>query len=250
MKDITVLIADCRPLTRLGLKTALESVAAVRVVAEAACDVEAVKGTALLRPMVMVVDMGLPELGGVRTAQLARLDSPETRVVILGNGGTAEQAPLGFASRCSLLVPNDIASDALVSVVQHLAVADSDMDDAELQAIAGNGGPAGQAHNPLASTNTLTDREWEVLGWISCGLTNGEIARLLALSQHTIKNHVRSILRKLGAKNRTAASSYFINGAHRSPPHLSELQGIVRRRAPASVARPGLALARSSRSHR
>ena len=250
MKDITVLIADCRPLTRLGLKTALESVATVRVVAEAACDVEAVKGASLLRPTVMVVDMALPELGGVRTAQLARLDSPETRVVILGNGGTAEQAQLGFASRCSLLVPNDIASDGLVSVVQHLAVADSDMDDAGLRATAGNGSPAGQAHNPLASTNTLTDREWEILGWISCGLTNGEIARLLALSEHTIKNHVRNILRKLGAKNRTAASIHFTEGARRPSPQLPELLGIARRRAPASVARQGLALVRSARSDR
>lgn len=242
MKDITVLIADGRPLTRLGLKTALESVATVRVVAEAACDVEAVRGAALLRPMVMVVDIALPELGGVRTARLARLDSPETRVVILGNGGKAEQSSLGFASRRSLLVPNDIASDGLVSVVQHLAVEDSDMDDAEIQATADHDGPAPHAYNPLASTDTLTDREWEILGWISCGHTNREIARVLALSEHTIKNHVRNILRKLGAKNRTAASIHFTEGGRRPSPQLPEFLGIAGRIAPASVARRGLPL--------
>ncbi len=239
MKDITVLIADCRPLTRLGLKTALESVAAVRVVAEAACDVEAVQGAALLRPTVRVVDMALPELGGVRTAQLARLDSPETRAVILGNGDTAEQPPLGFASRCSLLVPNDIASDGLVSLVQQVGVEGADMDDGEFPTTLDDGGSGCQGRNHGISTNTLTDREWEILGWISCGLTNREIARALALSEHTIKNHVRNILRKLGAKNRTAASIHFTEGARRPSPHLLELVGIAGRRAPASIARQG-----------
>ncbi len=218
MMDITVLIADSRPLTRLGLRTALESVGFIKVVAEAACDTEAIGSAVLLRPNVMLVDIGLPEMGGVRTARLTRRDSPETRAVILGEGGSAEGGRLGFDSRCSLYVPNSIAAEPLVSLVQRLAVTEADTDGSEPQAAPGRDGP----------TDTLTLREWEVLGWVSRGFTNREIARVLALSEHTVKNHVRNILHKLGAKNRTAASIHFRERSYRPLPHLPDLLGIAR----------------------
>lgn len=220
MMDVTVLIADSRPLARLGLRTALESVSFIKVVAEAACDTEAVRRAVLVRPDVMLIDIGLPEMGGVRTTRLTMLDSPETRALILGDAGSVAGGPRGFASHSSLYVPNDIAPDALVSLVQHLAKAQVDTDGAEYQAAWGDGGSGCVARHPSGPTDRLTHREWEILGWVSCGLTNREIARLLALSEHTIKNHVRNVLHKLGAKNRTAASAYF---RERSPQPLPEL---------------------------
>ncbi len=228
MMDITVLIADSRPLTRLGLRTALESVGFVKVVAEAACDTEAIGSAVLLRPNVMLVDIGLPEMGGVRTVRLTRRDSPETRALILGEGGSAEGGRLGFASRCSLYVPNSIAAEPLVSLVQRLAVTEADTDGSELQAAPGSDGPGYLERYPSVSSDTLTLREWEVLGWVSRGFTNREIARVLALSEHTVKNHVRNILHKLGAKNRTAASIHFRERSYRPLPHLPDLLGIAR----------------------
>ena len=228
MMDITVLIADSRPLTRLGLRTALESVGFIKVLAEAACDAEAIGSAVLLRPNVMLVDIGLPEMGGVRTARLTRRDSPETRVLILGEEGSAEGGRPGFASRCSLYVPNSIAAEPLVSLVQRLAVTEADTDGSELQAAPGGDGPGNLGRYPSVSSDTLTLREWEVLRWVSRGLTNREIARVLALSEHTIKNHVRNILRKLGAKNRTAASSHFREHSYRPLPYPPDLLSIPR----------------------
>ncbi len=227
MMNITVLIADSRPLTRLGLRTALESVGFIKVLAEAACDTEAIGSAALLRPDVMLVDIGLPEMGGVRTARLTRRDSPETRVLILGEGGSAEGGALGFASRCGLYVPNSIAAEPLVSLVQRLAVTEADTDGSALQAAPGSDGPGYLVRYPSVSSDTLTTREWEVLGWVSRGFTNREIARVLALSEHTVKNHVRNILHKLGAKNRTAASIHFRERSHRPLAHLPDLLGIA-----------------------
>jgi DNA-binding NarL/FixJ family response regulator len=230
MTEITVLIADGRPLTRLGLRTALETVGTIRVVGEAACDVEAVRRALALRPRVVVVDSELPEMGGGHTARRIRLESPETGVLILGDPGVEERGTIGFDSGRDLYVPNDVPAGALLTIVQQVAGEETRVDDAELRATPGDSfAPfqAVQVHSSSDSIRELTDREWQILGWVSFGQTNKEIAQTLALSEHTIKNHVRNILHKLGAKNRTAASIHFMERAATSPRPLANLSELL-----------------------
>ena len=115
-----------------------------------------------------------------------------------------------------------------MSLVQRLAVTEADTDGPELQAAPGSDGSGYLERYPSVSSDTLTLREWEVLGWVSRGFTNREIARVLALSEHTVKNHVRNILHKLGAKNRTAASIHFRERSYRPLAHLPDLLGVAR----------------------
>jgi DNA-binding NarL/FixJ family response regulator len=214
---LRILVADDHALVRRGLCDVLAEAADIEVVAEAGNGAEAVQLARALRPNgldLVLMDIDMPGLDGVATVRRLTAEHPDLPVVMLTVSvlerdllAAVEAGAVGYLSK-------SIASDGLVR-----ALRDFHRDGAlpmsrtmaarvlgHLRAAAHRGQPACGAANE-SSTPKLTPREREVLELMSRGARDREIGDHLGLSQFTIKKHVKSLLHKLGVRNRVEAAA-------------------------------------------
>ncbi len=199
-KPISVLIADDHPVVRQGLEVLLGVQDNLLVVGSAADGAEAVRLTAELRPDVLLLDLKLPVLDGIAVLRELRSAMLPTRTLVLTSATDPALATLAMQAGAAGLVYKDIDPDALVRAVRsvhdgHTLLAPQ---AAELLVRPGRAADGG--------LRSLTGREREVLALITDGRSNREIARLLQLSEKTVKTHVSSVLAKLGVADRTQAA--------------------------------------------
>ncbi len=199
-KPISVLIADDHPVVRQGLEVLLGVQDNLLVVGSAADGAEAVRLTTELRPDVLLLDLKLPVLDGIAVLRELRSAMLPTRTLVLTSATDPALATLAMQAGAAGLVYKDIDPDALVRAVRsvhdgHTLLAPQ---AAELLVRPGRAADGG--------LRSLTGREREVLALIADGRSNREIARLLQLSEKTVKTHVSSVLAKLGVADRTQAA--------------------------------------------
>ena len=206
---IRVLVVDDQALFREALVALLAVQAGIDVVGEAANGQEAVEAVGRLRPDVVLMDLRMPVLDGVGATRRLRVDHPGVRVLALTTfDGDAEVFPALRAGAVGYLL-KDATTERLVEAVVAADRGESVLAPsvaAKLVArVATLPDPApGPAPQPLV--DPLTDRELEVLRHLAAGKSNREIAQAVFLTEGTVKNHVTSILAKLGARDRTQAA--------------------------------------------
>jgi NarL family two-component system response regulator YdfI len=128
----------------------------------------------------------------------------EATIVVLSDHSEPGRLAAALRAGIRAILPSNISPEQLVAALQAVAAGLTVMHPAEIDAMF----PAGPTSRPLAElTEPLTPRENEVLQMLASGLANKEIAARLAISEHTVKFHVTSILGKLGAGSRTEAVS-------------------------------------------
>jgi DNA-binding NarL/FixJ family response regulator len=128
----------------------------------------------------------------------------EATIVVLSDHSESRRLAAALRAGVRAILPSNISPEQLVAALQAVAAGLTVMHPAEIDAMF----PAGPTSRPLAElTEPLTPRESEVLQMLASGLANKEIAARLAISEHTVKFHVASILGKLGAESRTEAVS-------------------------------------------
>jgi NarL family two-component system response regulator YdfI len=128
----------------------------------------------------------------------------EATIVVLSDPSESRRLAAALREGVRAILPSNISPEQLVAALQAVAAGLTVMHPAEIDAMF----PAGPTSRPLAElTEPLTPRENEVLQMLASGLANKEIAARLAISDHTVKFHVASILGKLGAGSRTEAVS-------------------------------------------
>jgi DNA-binding NarL/FixJ family response regulator len=207
-RRIRVLVVDDQALFREALVALLAMQAGIEVVGEAANGQEAIEAVGRARPDVVLMDLRMPVLDGVSATRRLRVDHPGVRVLALTTfDGDAEVFPALRAGAVGYLL-KDATTDRLVEAVVAADRGESVLAPsvaAKLVArVATLPEPApGPAPQPLV--DPLTDRELEVLRHLAAGKSNREIAQAVFLSEGTVKNHVTSILAKLGARDRTQA---------------------------------------------
>jgi DNA-binding NarL/FixJ family response regulator len=196
-----VVVADDHPVFRAGLRAILDAAPDLEVVAEAADGVEAVDLTVRHAPDLLLLDLQMPELGGLDVIPQVLAQRPETRILVLTMQDQRESltAALRLGARGYLLKGSGHAEvlGAVRGVLAGVAVLSSGVADHLPGLVAG--APTRRAFPGL------TDREEEILGLMALGRTNSEIAAELTLSLKTVRNYVSSIFAKIGVAGRAQA---------------------------------------------
>ena len=217
MREITLLIADDHPLFRQGVVDALSLEKDFRIIAQASNGEEAINQIRSLRPMVAILDVNMPGMNGQQVTHQVTSNNLPTRVVMLTGYDDVEQAIhamlAGAAGYCAKEIEPDVLALTIRAVADgKFAIAGSIFNRRELDAWIDDQmeGARKSYSEPGSPFHPLSDREMEVLSYVTRGMSNKEIALLLGISQQTVKNHVTSLLRKLGVEDRTQAAIYAI----------------------------------------
>jgi len=199
---IRALIVDDHPVTREGLRTALElSEEAVVVVGEASSGEEAVERAAELTPDVVFMDVRMPGIDGIEATRRIREASPETKIILItideSRGAISEAIQAGVSGYLLKDASADTLIDAARNAVEGRAVIHPQLTKTFIEEVHLGETPAEQA--------PLSKREREILQKIANGATTKEVASELGISPHTVKTHLERIFEKLGANDRAQA---------------------------------------------
>jgi len=207
-EPIRVLLVDDQALFREGLRTLLGMQPGLEVVGEAANGEEALRLAAKLCPQVVLMDLRMPVLDGVTATRRLREAQPDCRVIVMTTFDDDEYVFEGLRAGAVGYLLKDVPSEKLVEAIRAAACGESFLQPSvAAKVIAEFSRLAEQAqakpHPPLVEP--LSERELEVLRLVARGASNKEIAAALFIAEGTVKNHLTSILGKLGARDRTQA---------------------------------------------
>jgi len=206
---ISVLLVDDHALVRKGFKLMLDAQPDLTVVGEAGDGDEAVRLSRELRPDVVVMDLHMPGLDGVRATELITGELPEVRVLALSTFDLDENVLAALRAGAFGFLPKDVSPEELVAGVRVVHEGEAALAPRLLPRLIGTfvrgTGPRTPARRVNAKVDALTDREREILTLIARGLSNAEIAAELGVSPSTVKNHVTSLFAKIEVRDRAQA---------------------------------------------
>ena len=200
-KRLRVAIVEDHALTRAGLRTTLES--AFDVVAEAPDGVAGFDAVARERPDVAVIDIGLPGIDGIALTQRIRAELPGTHVVIVTMIDLQEEVIAALAAGADAYCLKSSDPGRIVDAVRISAEGGAYFDPQIAHVVLARFSPNVK---DASSRSPLTPRETEILRLIADGRANTEIAETLHIGLGTVKGHIRDILEKLSAADRTQAA--------------------------------------------
>jgi DNA-binding NarL/FixJ family response regulator len=199
---VGVLIVDDHRMFSESLSRLLADEEGITVLGVAATGADAIEMVGRLHPNVVLMDYQLPDQDGVSVTTKIRRQSPEVMVVML-TGSTEDRVLLAaIDAGCSGFLTKDRAAAEVVNAVRAAAVGEALISPALLARLLPK---LNRTQRTLGED--LSDREREILGFLARGMTNKVIAAELFLSVNTIRNHVQSVLGKLGAHSKLEAVS-------------------------------------------
>jgi len=204
---IRILVAEDHLVARVGVSAIVNMQNDMTVVAEASNGQQAVDLYRKHLPDVALLDMRMPIMSGVEAAQAIRAEFAHARMIALTTYGGDEDIRRALAAGVQAYLTKDVLHDELLKAIRAVHAGQTYL-------------PAGVAAALAAQMPRpdLSAREVQVLELIVRGLANKQIAYSLNIAEHTVKNHVKNILSKLGVQDRTQAATAAIQ---RGIVHLS-----------------------------
>lgn len=198
---IRVIIVDDHAMTRTGLRFFLTAYDDLELVGEAGSGEEALALCHQTRPDVVLMDMVMPGMDGATAIHCIRQDYPQTEILVLTSFEQDDMVQQALQAGAIGYLLKNVSAHLLAEAIRAAHAGRSTLAEEVAGAV------VVLARQPNGSGYKLTHREREVLSLLVEGLSNAQIASRLAISQATVKYHVRSILSKLGAASRTEAVS-------------------------------------------
>ncbi|MFJ6915872.1 response regulator [Streptomyces sp. NPDC101133] len=207
---IRVLIADDQQMVRQGFTVLLNTQPDIEVIGQAVDGLDAVAKVTELAPEVVLMDIRMPELGGIEATRRITGATPEIRVLVLTTFDLDEYVYEALRAGASGFLLKDASADQLAEAVRVVAAGDALLAPGiTRRLIAEFSRLDDRPRAPLKTrVGELTERETEVLALIAQGLSNAEIAQRLVVAEQTVKTHVGRILVKLGLRDRTQAAVF------------------------------------------
>lgn len=209
---IRVFVVDDHEIVRLGVTNLINGARDMTVVGESDSVRRTLPRVAATNPDVVILDVNLPDGSGIDLCRSIRSEHADTRCLILTAYGEAKATSAAVMAGASGYVLKNIHGSTLLDSIRQAALGRILL-------------PAQAAEATLAASTAnvetgavaphLTDRENQVLGLITGGMTNKQIGGKLGLTEKTVKNYVSGLLAKLGMERRTQAAVY--GAAHPSP---------------------------------
>lgn len=199
---IRVLIADDHSVVRQGLRMFLGTDRELEIIGEARDGAEAVVLAHQLRPDVVLMDLLMPVLDGIKAIAAIRRELPDTEVIALTS--VLEDSAVVDAVRAGAIgyLLKDTESHDLRRAIKAAAAGQVQLSPQAAARL------LREVRTPEISAERLTERETEVLALIARGKANKEIAQALIITEQTVKTHVSHVLAKLGVPSRTQAALY------------------------------------------
>lgn len=192
--EIRILLVDDHTILREGLAAVLNAVEGFEVVGQAADGQAALDAYRELQPDIAIVDLRMTPMDGVQLTRAIREEQPNARVILLTTYDTDEEVFRGLRAGAQSYLLKDVDSSRLADTIRSVHSGRKEIPPEIAAKLADH-----------VASETLTPRQEEVLRGVAEGKSNLEIAKALYVSEGTVKAHVKAILQKLGARDRTQA---------------------------------------------
>jgi DNA-binding NarL/FixJ family response regulator len=214
---VRVLIADDHALFRDGLRSLLEA-QGVEIVAEARNGREAVELAQLHRPDVVLMDLAMPEMGGLDATRALSAQEPGVAVVVLTASEDDADLFEAVKSGAQGFLPKDLEADRFFALLHGVSRGEPALTPGLARKLLGAFART-ETNTPARPADALTEREREVLELLVQGVTsNRDLAARLFVSENTVKYHLRHILDKLHLQNRAQVIAYALRHGLVEPP--------------------------------
>jgi DNA-binding NarL/FixJ family response regulator len=204
---IRVVIADDQTLVRAGFRAILQDQPGITVVGEAQDGRDAMDLARKRRPDVVLMDIQMPDIDGIEATRriLAEAGEPSIAVLMLTTFDLNEYVYEALRAGASGFLLKDVLPEDLIAAVRVVAAGDGLIAPTITKRLIEQFARTAPPSTPPPGLEDLTPRELEVLTLIARGLSNGEIAAELVLSEATVKTHVKRVLSKLDLRDRVQA---------------------------------------------
>ena len=208
MTRIRILLVDDQPLFREGLRTLLSVQTDFEIVGEASNGEEAIRMVQIHHPSIVLMDLQMPLLDGVKATRRLKAEHPDCRVIVLTTFDDDDNVFEGLRAGAVGYLLKDAPSEKLAEAIRLAARGESFLQPSVAAKVVAEFARLSRhtESNTTYLVEALSEREHVILGLIANGASNREIAQQLFLAEGTVKNHITNILGKLGVRDRTQAA--------------------------------------------
>lgn len=209
MNTIRILLADDHGVMRAGLKMFINAEAGMKVVGEASNGVEACAAAEQLKPDVLIMDLSMPDMDGIQATEAIRLNSPDTKILVLTVHEDAGYVRQLFQKGAAGYLAKSAVAEQLPTAIRQVMSGGTYLDPQLAAKLVEQ--TSGSSANGHRDDRALSEREADVLRRVAWGHSNAEIAAQLHVSVRSVETYKARMMQKLGLRTRSDVVRYALD---------------------------------------